>query len=321
MEEILESARSVLKLEADELLRHTKLLDQSFVKALKLISEAKGKLIVTGVGKSGHIAAKMAATFASTGTPSFFLHPTEAIHGDLGMVEKDDIVLAISYSGQSQEIVRIMPHLKRYGVKIITMTSNPKSSLAKFGETNIDINIVREACLVGAAPTVSTTLTLALGDALAVCLMKLKNFTVENFANFHPGGSLGLKLYTKVGDIMRTKELPVVSENVSLKVAIDVMTHGKLGTVLLTNSQGELVAILSDGDLRRALMSENFDIEDDAIKYATKNPKTINDQNILASKALELIEKTKIQLLVVVDDKIKPIGILHIHDLANLGLI
>lgn len=320
MEDILDVGRDVLRLEANELLRHSNLLDDKFIKALNLIKECNGKLVITGVGKSGHIGAKMAATFASTGTASFFLHPTEAVHGDLGMVESNDIILAISYSGESEEVVRIMPHLKRYGVKIITMTSNENSSLAKFGDTNINLKIVKEACPIGAAPTVSTTLTLALGDALAVCLMSMRNFTAENFANFHPGGSLGRRLYTKVSDIMRTNDLPVVSGDVSLKVAIDVMTHGKLGAVLIIDENSQLIAILSDGDLRRALMSKDFDIENKALYYATKNPKTINNKDMLASKALEVIEKFKIQLLVVVDDTNKPVGILHIHDLTNLGI-
>ncbi|QKF63921.1 KpsF/GutQ family sugar-phosphate isomerase [Campylobacter corcagiensis] len=320
MSEILEVARKVLDLEASELLRHKDLLDEKFKKALNLIYNCKGKLIVTGVGKSGHIGAKMAATFASTGTASFFLHPTEALHGDLGMVEGDDVILAISYSGESDELIKIMPHLKRFGVKIITMTSSIDSSLAKFGDTNIDLNIIKEACPIGAAPTVSTTLTLALGDALAVCLMKMRNFTAENFANFHPGGSLGRRLYTKVSDIMRVKDLPIVSYDVSLRVAIDAMTHGKLGAVLLTDKNKKLVAILSDGDLRRALMDKEFNIEKLALDYATKTPKAITNKDMLASKALEIIEKYKIQLLVVVDNTNKPVGILHIHDLTNLGI-
>lgn len=320
MSEILEVAKDVLKLEAGELLRHADLLDESFEKALNLIYNCKGKLIVTGVGKSGHIGAKMAATFASTGTSSFFLHPTEALHGDLGMAQSDDVILAISYSGESEEVVKIMPHLKRYGVKIITMTSNIDSSLAKFGDTNINLSVIKEACPIGAAPTASTTLTLALGDALAVCLMKMKKFTVENFANFHPGGSLGRRLYTKVSDIMRTNNLPIVSDDVSLRVAIDAMTHGKLGAVLLTDKNQKLLAILSDGDLRRALMDKKFDIERLAVDYATKSPKIITNKNMLASKALEIIEKHKIQLLVVVDSTNKPVGVLHIHDLTNLGI-
>ena len=320
MSEILEIGKRVLELEGNELLRHSNLLDDKFENALNLLYSCKGKVIVTGVGKSGHIGAKIAATMASTGTPSFFLHPTEALHGDLGMVQKSDVILAISFSGESDELIKIMPHLKRFGVQIISMTAKLGSSLAKFSDEIISLDIIKEACPLGAAPTVSTTLTLALGDALAICLMKMRNFKVEDFANFHPGGSLGKRLFLKVKDVMKTNELPVVSCDVSLKVAIDTMTHGKLGAVLLTDKNGKLVAILSDGDLRRALQRDDFDINDKALNYATKEPKIIDDDEMLASTALKIIEKYKIQLLVIVNDKKVPIGALHIHDLTNLGL-
>ena len=320
MSEILEIGKRVLELEGNELLRHSNLLDDKFENALNLLYSCKGKVIVTGVGKSGHIGAKIAATMASTGTPSFFLHPTEALHGDLGMVQKSDVILAISFSGESDELIKIMPHLKRFGVQIISMTAKFSSSLAKFSDEIISLDIIKEACPLGAAPTVSTTLTLALGDALAICLMKMRNFKVEDFANFHPGGSLGKRLFLKVKDVMKTNELPVVSFDVSLKVAIDTMTHGKLGAVLLTDKSGKLVAILSDGDLRRALQRDDFDINDKALNYATQEPKIIDDDEMLASTALKIIEKYKIQLLVIVNDKKVPIGALHIHDLTNLGL-
>lgn len=320
MSAILEVGKRVLELEGNELLRHSNLLDDKFENALNLLYSCKGKVIVTGVGKSGHIGAKIAATMASTGTPSFFLHPTEALHGDLGMVQKSDVILAISFSGESDELIKIMPHLKRFGVQIISMTAKLGSSLAKFSDEIISLDIIKEACPLGAAPTVSTTLTLALGDALAICLMKMRNFKVEDFANFHPGGSLGKRLFLKVKDVMKTNELPVVSCDVSLKVAIDTMTHGKLGAVLLTDKNDKLVAILSDGDLRRALQRDDFDINDKALNYATKEPKIIDDDEILASTALKIIEKYKIQLLVIVNDKKVPIGALHIHDLTNLGL-
>ena len=317
---ILENAKDVLKLEANELLRHADLIGEEIEKAVNLILSCKGKLIVTGVGKSGHIGAKIAATLASTGTPSFFMHPTEALHGDLGMVGKDDLVLAISFSGESEELVRILPHIKRFGVKIIAMARDKNSSLGRISDEFISLNIIKEACPLGAAPTVSTTLTLALGDALAVCLMNERKFKKEDFANFHPGGSLGKRLYLKVSDVMRTNDLPIVSVSVSLKEAINAMTHGKLGTVLLVSDSGKLEAILSDGDLRRALMSENFSLDEKAIKFATKGPKTIENSQILASKALNLIENFRIQLLAVTDENSKPIGVVHIHDLKNIGL-
>lgn len=319
MSEILDTAREVLRLEGAELLRHAELIGDEIERAVNLILACKGKVIVTGVGKSGHIGVKIAATLASTGTPSFFVHPTEALHGDLGMIGKDDMVLAISFSGESEELVRILPHLKRFGVKIIAMARDKNSSLGKVSDEFISLNIVKEACPLGAAPTVSTTLTLGLGDALAICLMRQRRFGKEDFANFHPGGSLGKRLFVKVKDVMQSKNLPLAKRDASLKQAIDVMTHGKLGTVLLVNEKGALEAILSDGDLRRALMREDFDINDGALKYATKNPKMLDDKNMLAIDALNLIEQFKIQVLPVVENGV-PAGILHIHDLTSLGL-
>jgi len=320
MSEILKTAKEVLKIEGEELLRHAEILDAKFEEALNLVFNCKGKIILTGVGKSGHVGSKIAATLASTGTPSFFLHPAEAMHGDLGMIEKDDLLIAISFSGESEEVVRILPHIERFGVKVVAMTGNLGSTLAKFSSAIIDLNIIKEACPLGAAPTTSTTLTMALGDALAVCLMKMRNFKAENFANFHPGGALGKRLFLKISDIMRTTDLPIVSDDVSLKDAINSMTHGKLGNVLLTNSNGALVAILSDGDLRRALMRADFSIDKSALEYATKNPITTNNKFMLASKALEFIREKRIQILIVTDENSRPIGAVHIHDLTNLGL-
>ncbi|WP_228568302.1 KpsF/GutQ family sugar-phosphate isomerase [Campylobacter sputorum] len=320
MSEILEIAREVLRLEGNELLRNADIIGKDIEYAINLINDCKGKVVVTGVGKSGHIGAKIAATLASTGTPSFFLHPTEAMHGDLGMLQSDDIILAISFSGESDELINIMPHIKRYGNKIIAMAKDKNSSLGKFSDAFIKIDILKEACSIVAAPTVSTTLTLALGDALAVCLMRKNSFKKEDFANFHPGGSLGKRLFLKVKDVMQEAPLPIAQSDISLKLAIDTMTHGKLGSVLLTDKNGNLEAILSDGDLRRALMKENFDINDKAINYATKNPKVITNADMLAYDALKIIEEYKIQLLVVVDIANKPLGVLHIHELTKLGL-
>ena len=319
MSEILDYAKSVLQIEADELAHHAQILDAKFENALNFIYACCGKIIVTGVGKSGHIGSKIAATFASTGTPSFFLHPTEAMHGDLGMVGKNDLILAISFSGESDEIAKILPHLKRFGVKIIAMTSDENSTLAKFSDEIISLKIQKEACPLGVAPTTSTTLTLALGDALALSLMKMRKFNEADFANFHPGGSHGRRLFLKVADIAHKSDLPIVSKDVSLKIAIDAMTHGKMGNVLLTDTNGELVAILSDGDLRRALMNPNFDVNDLAIKYATKDPITISDENMLAYTAAKIIRERKIQLLVLTNNG-RPTGAIHIHDLSNLGL-
>ena len=319
MSEIIKIAANVLKTEANELTRNAEILDGEFEKAVEVLYKTKGKVVVTGVGKSGHVGAKIAATLASTGTPSFFMHPTEAMHGDLGMIGKDDTLLAISFSGESEELTKILPHVQRFGVLIVAMARDKFSTLGKFSDAFVKLDVSKEACPLDAAPTSSTTLTLALGDALAVCLMEKRGFKKEDFANFHPGGSLGKRLFLKVKDVMRSENLPIVRWNASLKQAIDTMTHGKLGTVLIVGKNGVLDAILSDGDLRRALMREDFDLNDAAIKYATLKPKELNDKEMLAIDALALIERYKIQLLAVVENGV-PVGVLHIHDLANLGL-
>jgi len=316
----IEIAQDVLKLEAKELLDATEKIDDEMEKAVELISNIKGKLIVTGVGKSGLIGAKIAATFASTGTSSFFIHPTEALHGDLGMIDKNDAVLAISYSGESDELIKILPHVKRFDVPLIAMARAKNSSLGKYGDLFLSIDVSKEACPLGAAPTTSTTLTLAMGDALAVCLMKKKNFKKEDFASFHPGGSLGKQLFIKVKDLMKTDELPIISDKTTLKEAIVVMSEGRLGNVLIVDDRKRLVAVLSDGDLRRALMRHDFSIEVPALSYATKNPKTLQGDNLLASDALALVESYKIQLLAIVDDENRLIGVLHIHDLIEAGI-
>lgn len=319
MRDTIKIAANVLKTEANELMRNAEILDGEFEKAVEVLYKTKGKVVVTGVGKSGHVGAKIAATLASTGTPSFFMHPTEAMHGDLGMIGKDDTLLAISFSGESEELTKILPHVQRFGVPIVAMARDKFSTLGKFSDAFVKLDVSKEACPLDAAPTSSTTLTLALGDALAVCLMEKRGFKKEDFANFHPGGSLGKRLFLKVKDVMRSENLPIVRWNASLKQAIDTMTHGKLGTVLIVDKDGVLDAILSDGDLRRALMREDFDLNDAAIKYATLKPKELNDKEMLAIDALALIERHKIQLLAVVENGV-PVGVLHIHDLANLGL-
>ncbi len=319
MSDTIKIAANVLKTEANELTRNAEILDGEFEKAVEVLYKTKGKVVVTGVGKSGHVGAKIAATLASTGTPSFFMHPTEAMHGDLGMIGKDDTLLAISFSGESEELTKILPHVQRFGVPIVAMARDKFSTLGKFSDAFVKLDVSKEACPLDAAPTSSTTLTLALGDALAVCLMEKRGFKKEDFANFHPGGSLGKRLFLKVKDVMRSENLPIVRWNASLKQAIDTMTHGKLGTVLIVDKDDVLDAILSDGDLRRALMREDFDLNDAAIKYATLKPKELNDKEMLAIDALALIERYKIQLLAVVENGV-PVGVLHIHDLANLGL-
>ncbi|WP_310440999.1 KpsF/GutQ family sugar-phosphate isomerase [Sulfurimonas sp.] len=313
-------AQETLRIEANTLLESAKNIDDVFDKAVEIILSCRGKLIVTGVGKSGLIGAKMAATFASTGTPSFFLHPTEALHGDLGMIGKEDVVIAISYSGESEELSSILPHVKRFNTPLIGMTRDKNSTLGRYSDLVIDVVVEKEACPLNIAPTSSTTLTLALGDALAVCLMKAKNFKKSDFASFHPGGALGKQLFVKVSDLMRVKDLPIISADTKLKDAIVKISEGRLGTVLVTDEQNRLLALVSDGDIRRALMSEDFSLEENVLKYATLNPKTIEDENILASEALVLIEEMKIQLLVVTDKDKRVKGMLHIHTLIEKGI-
>ncbi|MCX6061042.1 MAG: KpsF/GutQ family sugar-phosphate isomerase [Campylobacterales bacterium] len=313
-------ACKTLEIEAQTLRDAMKTIGDEVRRTVEIILACRGKLIITGVGKSGLIGAKMAATFASTGTPSFFLHPTEALHGDLGMIGKEDVVIAISYSGESPELSSILPHIKRFGIPLIGMTRNSESTLGRYSDEMININVAVEACPLNIAPTSSTTLTLAMGDALAVCLMEARGFKKEDFASFHPGGALGKKLFVKVSDLMRTENLPIVSENTPLKEAILVLSEGRLGTVMLTNSEGKLSGLLSDGDIRRALLGKDFSLETSAFEYATKNPMVINDGSMLASDALVLIENKKIQLLVVTDGEGKIQGALHLHTLVEAGI-
>ena len=312
--------KDVLLTEAKELEKAADIISFDIEKAIDLIINSKGKLIVTGVGKSGLVGTKIAATLASTGTSSFFLHPTEAMHGDLGMVGKEDIVLGISYSGESDELVQILPHLKRFNIPLIAMARNPKSTLAKYADIFININVEKEGCPLDAAPMSSTTLTMAMGDALAVCLMKKRNFKKEDFASFHPGGSLGKKLFVKVDDLLRKDNLPVVSRETKLKDAILVMSEGRLGSVIIENENKKVIALLSDGDLRRALMNDNFSMDCKVEDIATKNPKRLKNKELLASDALQIIEDYKIQLLIVTDENDKLVGVLHIHDLIEAGI-
>lgn len=315
-----EIVRDVLLTEAEELEKTANKISFDIEKVIDLIVNSKGKLIVTGVGKSGLVGAKIAATLASTGTSSFFLHPTEAMHGDLGMIGKDDIVLGISYSGESEELIQILPHLKRLNIPLIAMAKSENSTLAKYADVFINIAVDKEACPLDTAPTSSTTLTMAMGDALAVCLMKKRDFKKEDFASFHPGGSLGKKLFVKVDDLLKKDNLPTVSRETKLKDAIIVMSEGRLGNVIIVDENRTVFGVLSDGDLRRALMNENFSINCNVEDIATLNPKTLKNKDLLASDALQIIENYKIQLLIVTDENNKLIGLLHIHDLIEAGI-
>ncbi|QKE27365.1 D-arabinose 5-phosphate isomerase [Arcobacter acticola] len=312
--------KDLLLIEAKELEKAANNVAFDIDKAIDLIMTSKGKLIITGVGKSGLVGAKIAATLASTGTSSFFLHPTEAMHGDLGMIGENDIVLGISYSGESDELVQILPHLKRFNIPLIAMARNPESTLAKYADVFINIKVDKEGCPLDAAPMSSTTLTMAMGDALAVCLMRKRDFKKEDFASFHPGGSLGKQLFVKVDDLLRKENLPVVSRETKLKDAILVMSEGRLGSVIITDKDDKVIALLSDGDLRRALMNDNFSMDCKVEDIATMNPKRLKNKELLASDALQVIEDYKIQLLIVTDENDKLIGVLHIHDLIEAGI-
>ncbi len=316
----LKIVKEALEIEAKEILKASEKIDKEIEKAIDIIYNLKGKLIVTGVGKSGLVGAKMAATFASTGTSSFFLHPTEALHGDLGMIGKEDGVLAISYSGESEELSKILPHIKRFDIKLIGMTKDRNSTLAKYSDVVIPIYVEREACPLNIVPTSSTTLTMALGDAIAIALMKMRNFKKEDFASFHPGGALGKRLYVKAKDLMRRENLPLVKENLSLKDALFEMTKGRIGNVIIVDDKGVLKAVLSDGDLRRAMMREDFSMDDPVIKYASKNPKFLENDEILASDVLKIIEDYKLQHMVFTDKEKRVKGVLHIHDLIEAGI-
>jgi arabinose-5-phosphate isomerase len=313
-------ARDVLLTEAGELERAANNLDHSIENAVKLVAKCSGKLIITGVGKSGLVGSKIAATLASTGTSSFFLHPTEAMHGDLGMIGKEDMVLAISYSGESEELIQILPHLKRFNIPLIAMANNPQSTLASYADIFLDISIKKEACPLDTAPTSSTTLTMALGDALAICLMKYNNFQKEDFASFHPGGSLGKKLFIKVDDLVKKESLPLITFGTTLKEAVIIMSEGRLGNAILLNENNEVIGLLSDGDLRRHMMQQDFSLDTKVETIATKNPKVIKDKNILASDALQIIEDNKIQLLLILNDDNTLYGVLHIHSLIEAGI-
>ena len=315
-----EIAQETLNIEAQTLLLASKNVTDAFEKAVETILACEGKLVVTGVGKSGLIGAKMAATFASTGTPSFFLHPTEALHGDLGMISSNDVVIAISYSGESEELSSILPHIKRFGTPLIGMTRDKNSTLGQYSDIVIDVVVEKEACPLDIAPTSSTTLTLALGDALAVCLMKARNFKKSDFASFHPGGALGKQLFIKVSNLMQSKNLPIVGKHTKVKEAILKISEGRLGTALVVDEDKKLMALVSDGDIRRALLQKDFSLDDDVLKYATLNPSTCQNEDMLASEALVLIEEKKIQLLVITDENKKVKGVLHIHTLIEKGI-
>lgn len=314
----IETGKRVLEEEKKAIESLMNSLDHNFEKAVKLIFETEGKVIVTGIGKSGHIGQKIAATLASTGTPAFFLHPAEAIHGDLGMISKGDIILALSNSGETPELLAIIPTIKRWGHKIISITNNPKSSLAKESDVHLFINVEKEACPLNLAPTSSSTATLALGDAIAVALLEMRGFTAEDFARFHPGGSLGKKLM-KVYEIMHTgDELPIVNSETPLKETVITMSEKGFGAAFIVDNH-RLTGIITDGDLRRFINKGGSIDKSKTSEAMTKNPKTIK-KDMLVVEALEIMERYNITVLPVVENG-KPIGLLHMHDILKSGAI
>lgn len=315
------SAKRTITLEAaavNDLLLH---LDQSFINACDLMLNCSGRVIVTGMGKSGHIGKKIAATLASTGTPSFFVHPGEASHGDLGMITSSDVVIALSNSGETGEIITLIPLLKRMNTPFISITANENSTLSTASAANLHIGVEREACPLGLAPTSSTTAQLVLGDALAIALLEAKGFSAEDFAVSHPGGSLGRRLLLKVSDIMHSGDTtPIVETGTALKDALLEVTHKRLGMTAIINSNEELIGIFTDGDLRRAL-DNNANLNDTPIdEVMTRNSTTVT-ADMLAAECLQIMETLKINALIVTDEHNKAIGALNMHDLLKAGVI
>lgn len=318
-EQVLNQAIEVLEIEAEAISSLKSRINETFFKAVELISSCKGKLVVTGIGKSGHIGRKLASTFASTGTPAVFLHPAESAHGDLGILSAGDVVLAISYGGESRELTTVLHYIARKGIPLIAMTSKMESSLGKAAQVVLDISVKKEACPHNLAPTASSTATLALGDALAMSVLVQKGFAPSDFAEVHPGGSLGAKL-VRVADIMHKGEaLPLVKPTTTIKEIVGIMTHKDVrGTAGVLNEQGELIGVITDGDIRRRLEKADNPLSGTASDLMNSNPKTI-DQNELAEKALFLVEQMRIQTLFVLDSQSKspkkPVGIVNFHDL------
>ena len=324
MQAMLEHAQNVLRMEAEAILELVPRIDENFAAAVNLILECEGRTVITGMGKSGLIGRKMAATLASTGTPSFYLHPAEGIHGDLGMVTAADVVIALSNSGETGEVLNILPSLRRIGAKIIAMVGNANSTLGKNADVILDVGVSKEACPLGLAPTSSTTAALAYGDALALALLKKHNFTASQFAIFHPGGSLGRKLLLTVGNIMhKGDENPTVLADTTVQDALFVITDKGLGAVSVVDENGIMQGVLTDGDIRRGLSKGVDFLQRPVRELMTANPKTIT-QDKLAAQALHLMESNQpkpITVLPVLDENRKVIGLLHMTDLVRQGVV
>lgn len=319
-DQIIAKGKEVILIEGNAILNLVNSIDGEFVKAVKEIYNSKGRVVFTGMGKSGLIARKIVATLNSTGTAAIFMHPTDALHGDLGMVRKDDIVIIISKSGNTEELLRLIPMFKRINVTLIGMLGSMDSKLAKECDIVLNINVKEEACPYDLAPTASTTAALVMGDAIAMVLLEMRGFTEEDFAMLHPGGSLGKRLSLRIEEIMiKGKDIPIVKENTSLKDTIYEISSKRLGTTCVVNNEGILTGIITDGDLRR-LLEKTLDIKNlSAGDVMTRKPKTITKDK-LASFAIQQMENYKITSLIVVDENYRPEGIIHLHDLVKLGL-
>ncbi len=322
MHDFIQKAYRVLDIEIEGLQRLKSKIDSQFDLACQHVLTCKGRVVVTGMGKSGHIASKIAATLASTGTPAFFVHPAEASHGDLGMITKDDCVIAISYSGNTQELINILPVIKRKGAFLIGFCGNKNSMLANTSDITLDISIEKEACPLGLAPTASTTNSLALGDAIAVALLEARSFTPEDFALSHPGGNLGKRLLLLVADIMhKGEEIPAVEENTSIMNALMEMTKKTLGMTVILNNEGKLAGIYTDGDLRRTLSRKNIDIHTTPVSKVMSTQCTTISPYMLAAEAAKIMEAKKINGLIVVNEQNIPIGALNMMDLLRAQVV
>jgi arabinose-5-phosphate isomerase len=320
-EQFCQLGRAVIETEAQAIIQLVQRINHEFALACQHLLQCKGRIVVLGMGKSGHIGSKIAATLASTGSPAFFVHPGEASHGDLGMITPQDVVLAISYSGNTQEIVSLLPVLKRLGVPLISMTGNPQSTLALSSDVNIDISVEKEACPLGLAPTSSTTATLVMGDALAIALLEARGFTAEDFALSHPGGTLGRRLLLRVDEIMhKGDDMPHVSITASLTEALLETTQKRLGMTAVVDAENKVKGIFTDGDLRRALQKGLNLQNTSVVDVMTPNCKTIH-KGLLAAEALEIMETMRINGLLIVDDQNKLLGVLGMHDLLRAHVL
>jgi arabinose-5-phosphate isomerase len=320
-QKLRELGLAVIQVEAQAIKALAEQINDDFVAACKSLFNCPGRVIVIGMGKSGHIAGKIAATLASTGTPAFFVHPGEASHGDLGMITKQDVVLALSNSGETEEILKILPLIKRLGVPFIAMTGNPASTLGIAATTHINVAVEQEACPLGLAPTSSTTAALVMGDALAVSLLEARGFTRDDFALSHPGGSLGKRLLLRVSDIMHVgNDIPSVPESAFITDALMEMTEKKLGMTTIVDATNQVIGIFTDGDLRRTL-AKNLDIQNTAISEVMTSQCAVISEDILAAEAMQIMEQKKINALIVVDRQRLAIGALNMHDLIRAGIV